>query len=101
MRDDTTTNILARRNDCTYAGILSRGHLLEIVGVTLRIVFGVWIHLVEHIENGIANVFGRIERVYIVEVELTIETVEDIQLFRRLCIMTRLRGHTAKRNQHQ
>ena len=88
LGDDTAVVSGVINNERADAGVLSRGHLPQILGSVGGIVVRVGVQALEQIVDSVLYDVLGIERVDVVEVQLLVEVVEDAQLFGRLGIVS-------------
>ena len=83
-----------------HPSIFAGGHLFDFLIAVGREIFRVGVELVEHKENGILYVLLGVDRVNVIEVEVAVETVENIKLLGRLEVVAALRLHRGRGQSH-
>ena len=86
LRNDTALFLLVKGNHGTYAGILARRMLSELLGLLRRIITGIGVQLIQHVADGFLEQFARVECVYEIKFQFAVDFRQGVELFSRLQI---------------
>ena len=88
--DNNAVQLLMLAHHCTYAGVLAGKHLSQILGLILRVVFGIGVKTAQHGVYGRAHSLLWVQRVYVQQIQILIHVVQNIKLLGHFKVMVAL-----------